>query len=118
MRQKMRTAHVIPADFFDLKQSLGGIIDIEFMVQYLVLAYAHLHSELTDNIGNIALLAKLASFGVLEKSEAEAVAIAYRVLRKKQHGLRLQGHRKAQVALNDVAKIVVPVRNLWAQLMA
>ena len=118
MRQKMRAGHVIPADLFDLKQSLGGIIDVEFMVQYLVLAHAHYHPELTENIGNIALLGKLAGLGVIEKSQADNVANAYREFRKKQHALRLQGHGKAQVPMAEVAKLVEPVRALWMQLMA
>ena len=118
MRQKMRAGHVIPADLFDLKQSLGGIIDVEFMVQYLVLAHAHHHPELTENIGNIALLGKLAGLGVIEKSQADNVANAYREFRKKQHALRLQGHSKAQVPMAEVAKLVEPVRALWMQLMA
>ena len=117
MRQKMRAGHVIPTDVFDLKQSLGGIIDVEFMVQYLVLANAHQHPEVADNIGNIALLAKFAGLGVIENKQAEAVANAYRELRKKQHALRLQGHSKAQVAMAEVAKLVEPVRALWMQLM-
>ncbi len=118
MRQKMRAGHVIPADVFDLKQSLGCIIDVEFMVQYLVLAHAHQHPELTENIGNIALLARLASLGVIEKAQAEAVANAYRELRKKQHALRLQGHTKAQVSVHEVAHLVESVKSLWTKLMA
>jgi glutamate-ammonia-ligase adenylyltransferase len=118
MRQKMRAGNVIPADVFDLKQSLGGIIDVEFMVQYLVLAHAHQHPELTENIGNIALLARLASLGVIEKAQAEAVANAYRELRMKQHALRLQGHTKAQVSVHEVAHLVASVKSLWTKLMA
>ena len=70
MRQKMRAGHTVPADVFDLKQSPGGIIDVEFIVQYLVLAYAHQHEGLTQNVGNIALLAKLADLGILDKHQA------------------------------------------------
>jgi glutamate-ammonia-ligase adenylyltransferase len=118
MRQKMRAGHVIAADVFDLKHSLGGIIDVEFMVQYLVLAHAHQHPELTENIGNIALLAQLANLGVIEKAQAKAVANAYREFRKKQHALRLQGQSKAQVTMAEVARMIDPVKSLWAQLMA
>ena len=117
MRQKMRSGHVIPADMFDLKQSLGGIIDVEFMVQYLVLANAHQYHALTENIGNIALLAKLASLRVIDSGQAEAVANAYREFRKKQHTLRLQGHTKAQVPISDVLTMFTPVRALWDELM-
>ena len=117
MRQKMRAGHIIPADVFDLKQSLGGIIDVEFMVQYLVLAHAHKHPEVAENIGNIALLAKFAGLGVIGTAQADCVANAYREFRKKQHALRLHGHSKAQVAMAEVAQLVEPVRGLWMQLM-
>jgi glutamate-ammonia-ligase adenylyltransferase len=117
MRQKMRVGHIISSEVFDLKQSLGGIIDVEFMVQYLVLAKAHQHPEVAENIGNIALLARFAGLGVITIEQAEGVANAYREFRKKQHALRLQGHSKAQVAMAEVAKLVEPVRALWMQLM-
>jgi glutamate-ammonia-ligase adenylyltransferase len=87
------------------------------MVQYLVLANAHQHPEVAENVGNIALLAKFAGLGVLKAEQAEAVANAYREFRKKQHALRLQGHSKAQVAMAEVAKLVEPVRALWMHLM-
>ena len=50
MREKMRAAQSIPKDTFDLKHSDGGIIDVEFLVQYLVLAHAKTHTELTKNV--------------------------------------------------------------------
>jgi glutamate-ammonia-ligase adenylyltransferase len=60
----------------------------------------------------------LANLGVIEKAQAKAVANAYREFRKKQHALRLQGHSKAQVAMAEVARMIDPVKSLWAQLMA
>ena len=113
MRQKMRAGHVIPADVFDLKQSLGGIIDVEFIVQYLVLAHAHQYSELTQNLGNIALLAKLADLDIVQKPQADLAAQAYLDFRKKQHALRLQGHDKAHVALAEVKADAEAVQALW-----
>jgi [glutamine synthetase] adenylyltransferase / [glutamine synthetase]-adenylyl-L-tyrosine phosphorylase len=118
MRQKMRAGHTVPADAFDLKQSLGGIIDVEFIVQYLVLAYAHQHEVLTQNIGNIALLEKLADLGILDKHQADAVAHAYLDFRKRQHALKLQGHDKARVPLKEVAQQADVVRALWKAVFA
>lgn len=113
MRQKMRAGHAVPEDTFDLKQSLGGIIDVEFIVQYLVLAHAHQYEVLTQNIGNIALLSNLAALGVIEKAQAEAVAQAYLDFRKKQHALKLQGHDKARVPLAEVLGQAKEVQALW-----
>ena len=117
MRQRMRANHVAAAGVFDLKQSEGGIVDVEFMVQFLVLAHAHQHPELTENIGNIALLRRLAELGVIEKEEANRVASAYLAFRKLQHASRLQGHSKAQVASSLVQDHVEAVKSLWNKLM-
>jgi glutamate-ammonia-ligase adenylyltransferase len=113
MRQKMRAGHPVPADVFDLKQGLGGIIDVEFIVQYLVLAYAHQYEVLTQNIGNIGLLATLAELGIIQKSQADAVAQAYLDFRKKHHALKLQGHDKARVQLAEVLEQAKAVQALW-----
>jgi glutamate-ammonia-ligase adenylyltransferase len=56
MREKLHRAHPNNSALFDLKHDHGGMIDIEFSVQFLVLAYSHRHPELTENLGNIALL--------------------------------------------------------------
>ena len=60
MRQKMIDAHGTKGDqrdtVFGLKHDPGGLVDVEFVVQFLVLGYSHRHAELTGNLGNIALL--------------------------------------------------------------
>ena len=57
MREKMHAAHPNKSGLFDLKHDRGGMIDIEFAVQYLVLAHSQrAFAELTGNLGNIALL--------------------------------------------------------------
>jgi glutamate-ammonia-ligase adenylyltransferase len=117
MRHRMRANYVVAAGVFDLKQSEGGIIDLEFMVQFLVLAHAHQYPELTENIGNIALLVRLAELGIIEKEEASRVASAYLAFRKLQHASRLQGHSKAQVASSLVKDHADEVKSLWNKLM-
>jgi glutamine synthetase adenylyltransferase len=89
MRQKMLDSHPNPTQLFDIKHDRGGIIDVEFIVQYLVLGYAYRHSELTNNIGNIGLLKLSGELGLISKSDAEAVLEAYREFRRIQHRLRL-----------------------------
>lgn len=118
MRQRMRANHAIAAGVFDLKQSEGGIIDLEFMVQFLVLAHAQQYPVLTENIGNIALLMRLAELGIIEKEEASRVASAYLAFRKLQHASRLRGHSKAQVVSSLVQDHADAVKSLWNKLMA
>ena len=116
MRQKMADAHATRGDLretvFDLKHDPGGLVDVEFIVQYLVLGYSHAHPELTGNKGNIALLKMAADAGLIPGELAETVRSAYRDYRRMQHGLRLNG-TKARVAPEEVAERVLVVRELW-----
>jgi glutamate-ammonia-ligase adenylyltransferase len=116
MRQKMADAHATRGDLretvFDLKHDPGGLVDVEFIVQYLVLGYSHAHPELTGNKGNIALLKMAADAGLVPGELAETVRSAYRDYRRMQHGLRLNG-TKARVAPEEVGERVTAVRELW-----
>ncbi len=91
MRQKMLKAHPNTTDLFDIKHDRGGIIDVEFIVQYLVLGYANNHPQLTNNIGNIALLKRAAELNLIDAAQAKQVRAAYRQFRRLQHKLRLNG---------------------------
>jgi len=91
MREKMRASHHPKPDQFDVKQDQGGIIDVEFIVQYLLLSHAHQHAQLTENIGNIALLSLLAELGYISSKLAADTADAYRKYRKLIHASKLQG---------------------------
>ena len=116
MRQKMMDSHATRGDLretvFDLKHDPGGLVDVEFIVQYLVLGHAHAHPELTGNKGNIALLKMAADAGLIPGDLAETVRNAYRDYRRMQHGLRLNG-TKARVAPEEVGDRVTAVRELW-----
>ncbi|MFO1270886.1 MAG: bifunctional [glutamate--ammonia ligase]-adenylyl-L-tyrosine phosphorylase/[glutamate--ammonia-ligase] adenylyltransferase [Rubrivivax sp.] len=89
MREKVRKARPVPAERFDVKHSAGGMMDVEFAVQYLVLAHARAHAELQGNVGNIALLQRAEACGLLPPSVGTAAADAYRELRRAQHRARL-----------------------------
>jgi glutamate-ammonia-ligase adenylyltransferase len=89
MREKLRAARPVPAERFDVKHSPGGMVDVEFAVQYLVLANAAAHPPLQDNAGNIALLQRAEDAGLLPAGVGRAAADAYRELRRAQHGARL-----------------------------
>jgi glutamate-ammonia-ligase adenylyltransferase len=113
MREKLHGAHPNRSGLFDLKHDRGGMIDIEFTVQYLVLAHAHEHQELTRNLGNIALLGFASSLGLIPDVFAEACRNAYRDFRRLQHALRLNGARYARVPPEQVSAHSAAVRDLW-----
>ena len=113
MRDRIHAAHPNTSGLFDLKHDRGGMIDIEFAVQYLVLAHSHRHAELTRNLGNIALLGISSSLNLLREELAGACRNAYRDFRRMQHALRLNGARYARVAPGQAATHAAAVRRLW-----
>lgn len=115
MRQRMLDAHPNASQLFDLKHDRGGIIDVEFMVQYLVLAHACEHAELTGNIGNIALLKLLGKLELIDNKKATEVAAAYRLYRRLQHAIRLQGETRARAPQEQVRSQIQAVLGLWQQ---
>jgi glutamate-ammonia-ligase adenylyltransferase len=117
MRQKLFEGHPNPSELFDLKHDRGGMIDIEFIVQYLVLAHAHDHPELVANSGNIALLALAAKLGLIPADAAETVGSAYREFRRLQHGLRLNGARYARVPAERAQSHIDATLKLWGRVL-
>ena len=113
MRKTMLDAHPNNSGRFDLKHDHGGIIDVEFIVQYLVLGHAHAHAELTGNIGNLALLKLAARLGLIGQDIAITVHDAYRRFRQTQHKLRLQGDRYARVDAGAFGDEIRAVTALW-----
>lgn len=67
---------------FDLKQGRGGIADIEFVVQYKILANANRHPDLLVYTDNIRQLDGLERFGILSIADAARLRNAYRGLRR------------------------------------
>ncbi|MES9834275.1 MAG: bifunctional [glutamate--ammonia ligase]-adenylyl-L-tyrosine phosphorylase/[glutamate--ammonia-ligase] adenylyltransferase [Candidatus Thiodiazotropha sp. DIVDIV] len=117
MREKMRTSlDKSNDDLFDLKQGFGGIVDIEFMVQYTVLRWASDHPELLVWTDNIRLLETLSKLGLLSNQAAERMMGVYKVLRAAYHRSALQD----QPALVDCEKLAEEralVQDLWSCLM-
>jgi len=117
MRNRMFEAHPNTSGRFDIKHDRGGLIDVEFVVQYLVLAHAHRYAELTGNIGNLALLTLAARLGLVDQAMAHAAHDAYRRLRQMQHALRLQGEKYARVEAAGLAPQVAAVTQLWKSVL-
>ncbi|ADO46981.1 bifunctional [glutamate--ammonia ligase]-adenylyl-L-tyrosine phosphorylase/[glutamate--ammonia-ligase] adenylyltransferase [[Enterobacter] lignolyticus] len=91
MREKMR-AHLgnKHRDRFDIKADEGGITDIEFITQYLVLRYAHEKPKLIRWSDNVRILELLAQNDIMDEQEAQTLTRAYTTLRDALHHLALQ----------------------------
>ncbi len=119
MRRKVHAGHPNANVEFDLKHDAGGMVDIEFIVQFLVLAYAHKHSELIGNLGNIALLRIAGDMGLISHEAAQSVGNAYRLLRARQHRLRLDGAEKTRIHLENEPALIAArnaVQALWLEI--
>jgi glutamate-ammonia-ligase adenylyltransferase len=113
MRRRMRAGHPNPTALFDLKHDAGGMVDIEFTVQFLVLAHASEHGALTRNAGNIALLRMSGELGLVPPALAQEAADAYRDYRRLQHEVRLTGAPHARVEAGAQAARRGVVAALW-----
>ncbi len=112
MREKVRAAHPIKSELFDVKHSPGGMMDAEFCVQFLVLAHAQQHPELLVNAGNIALLRTCERCGLLPAGIGSHAADAYRELRRAQHKARLD-EKPTQVTPDVLASERGHILALW-----
>lgn len=119
MRDKMRQhlSSSASAEQFDLKQDPGGIVDIEFMVQFALLAAAHRAPALARWSDNIRLLQSLVDAGELAADGAAVLTNAYKAYRSAGHRLQLQG-QPAQLPASALQAERSGVQQLWAELMA
>jgi glutamate-ammonia-ligase adenylyltransferase len=117
MREKLRQEQN-PKDgaLFDLKQGRGGIVDIEFLVQYLVLARSHQFPALTAWTDNVRLLVALIDSGLLAPESAYFLREAYLIFRAAAHRLSLQ-KKPARVAAKQLRKPRRRVQAYWRQFM-
>ncbi len=117
MREKMRDALATKeSNKFDLKQSKGGIADIEFIVQFGVLARAAKNEALTTYTDNVRLLEGLQADGFMSKAESETLKAAYCTYRDYGHKLVLQGER-AVINEAEVAEMSKQIEQIWHEFM-
>jgi [glutamine synthetase] adenylyltransferase / [glutamine synthetase]-adenylyl-L-tyrosine phosphorylase len=121
MRDKMRK-HLLPQGKandaeFHLKQGVGGIVDIEFMVQYAVLAWSHRVPELARWSDNVRILETLGREGLFEQQECDALTEAYIAYRSAAHQLSLQ-QQPGIVPADRFAELRAAVSTKWRQLFA
>jgi [glutamine synthetase] adenylyltransferase / [glutamine synthetase]-adenylyl-L-tyrosine phosphorylase len=114
MLHKVRDAHPVRAGMFDLKYSAGGMVEIEFATQVLVLGHGASQPALHDNVGTIALLQRAEVVGLLGPGVGHAAADAYRELRRLQHRARLD-EQSTQVDPLPLAELREAVHRLSGQ---
>ncbi len=103
-------------DAFDLKQDTGGIADIEFLVQFLVLRWAHEHPAVYRYTDNIRQLDALAQEGLLARSDAAVLTDIYRRYRARVHRLKLQ-EVEGRVGADEYRDERATVAALWERVM-
>lgn len=111
MRRKMRAENKSEAN--ELKHVEGGIIDLEFAVQALVLAEGPSHPRLRENKGNHTLLRRAGELGLLDNDTAVAAANAYLELRKRAHQAALNDEEKVRLVAGELEPERAAVLRLW-----
>lgn len=117
MRAKMRAEHpgTPEADGrCDLKHAEGGIVDLEFIVQFLVLRHANRHASITRNVGNFNLLALCGELRLIEAQPAQAAAEAYLAFRARQHLARNNNESRTMIGQTELLTERDAVQQLWS----
>jgi len=115
MRKKMLDGHPNNSNQFDIKHDRGGMVDIEFMVQFLVLAYANQYMQLAAHKGNLALLRRAGEYKLIDPDQAETVSKIYRKLRETQHKMRLNSVSPCRIEPSQID--TKPVLAMWDALL-
>ncbi len=112
MRDRVGQSHPDRPGVFDIKYSHGGMMDAEFVMQFLVLSKSRSYPELLANAGNIALLERAETLGLLPHGVGHAAATAYRTMRQLQHHARLD-EVPAEVSVAELTAERSAVLTLW-----
>ncbi len=97
---------------FDLKQDAGGIVDIEFMVQYAALAWSHHYPQLIRYTDNMRILDGLNAANLLPAADVQLLQEAYKAYRAATHRLALQ-KQPGKVPGDQFADLRREVRRIW-----
>jgi glutamate-ammonia-ligase adenylyltransferase len=117
MRARMRQELTTGTDeLLDLKQDPGCVADIEFLVQYLVLANSDKFEQLLTYSDNIRQLEGLVAAGVIDETDAAGLKQAYLAFRGALHEASLDG-KKGLVDVNLFVDERDLVRRCWRQYM-
>jgi len=112
MRRRMRAEQKRDAD--EVKHIEGGVIDLEFCVQALVLLHGPRHPQLRENRGNHALLQRAGELGLIDSTLAAEAGQAYLTYRRRIHEAALNEEERVIVKGDDLAAERAAVRRLWS----
>ena len=117
MRNKMRD-HLDKStdELCDVKQGVGGLVDIEFMVQYWVLANSSLHNKLAHYSDNMRIIDSLMNIDVVEQQDGQFMQEAYQQLRAFGHRQVLQ-NESSLMKREDFEEISKHIKTLWHKTM-
>jgi glutamate-ammonia-ligase adenylyltransferase len=110
MRKKMRGEN---RGSTDLKHVAGGVIDLEFSVQALVLAHGPQHPALRENKGNHTLLKRAGDLGLIDKQVAVEAADAYLAMRHRIHRAALNDEETVRLGPDEMSEERAAVTRLW-----
>lgn len=117
MREKLRQAQAPAAQGrFDIKQGSGGIVDIEFLVQFLILNHAHQLADIARWTDNVRLLQALSTHNVIDTETAFGLRRAYLILRAMAHRLNLK-EESAQIEDDRIIGLRRLVQRCWRQFL-
>ena len=117
MRERIRKELLSPeSGFFDLKQDVGGIVDIEFLVQYLVLLNSWKYRELLKWTDIVWLLETLNETGIINGYIAHILKVGYLTYRATVHQHNLQ-EKPAKVSENRFCGLRKNVKDIWKNIM-
>ena len=124
MRHKMMTQlgtnSALKDQRFDIKHDRGGLVDIEFLVQYWVLQHCEKYPKLCEFSDNLSLLNLLASFKLIDQKVCDQLIDAYVSLRALLHAQVLQDKNSITNGLKSGKKIIATVKSVevyWQQFM-
>ena len=100
-----------------LKQASGGIVDIEFMVQFAVLAWSHKSEPLVQWTDTVRLLETMSNSGVISEPQAQQLIEAYKIYRSAAHDLQLQ-NQPAEVLLSEFTEQREAVQQCWRSFLS
>ncbi len=113
MRERMRKEHIkIEKGYFDVKQGRSGVVDIEFLVQFLILKHAAQYPELSVWTDNIRLLESLETEGIVLPEDSSALQQAYLEMRRAIHRLNLL-ESQLLVPLDRFSEIRTQVQKIY-----
>ena len=102
---------------FALKQDSGGIVDIEFMVQFAVLAWSNKSEQLVQWTDTVRLLVAMSNAEVISEQQAQQLIEAYKIYRSAAHDLQLQ-NRPAEVLVSEYTEQREAVQLCWQSFLS